>query len=110
MPRTAAQTDAAAQTFGPLFSLHDQRPNLAGRARQQGFREPDPLVPELPHHVKRLVSLLRLQTINRKYDLACRGVFFLQQREILLTRCQHALIALQVILDRIFRQLDRVTV
>src|SRR5450432_3659798 len=101
---------SATQTLCPFFGLHDQGANLLGRARQQRLCEPDTLTSEFAHHIKRLVSFLWLQTINRKHDFAGRGVFFLHQCEVLLTRCQHALIPLQIILDRIFRQLYRVTV
>ena len=56
------------------------------------------------------MSLLRLQAVNRKHHVTRRPILLLQQSGILLPRRQHALITLQIVLDRVFRQDDVVAV
>src|SRR6516164_8197019 len=99
-----------ANRFGPLLSLGDQPPYLVLRRREQGLREPDALLGQLPHDVESLVSFLGLQAIDREEDLPDRSVLSPQGLEVLLARGKHDLIPLDVPGDGVFRELDVVLV
>jgi hypothetical protein len=81
------QLHGTLQAFGPIASFHDQRANFAGRARQKRLGKPHPLLTQFPHHVKRFVSFLRLQAVNRKHQVTRLLILLFQLSRILLTRC-----------------------
>jgi hypothetical protein len=110
LPVGQPKSDGLAQRVGPLFGLLDQASHLLGRCRDQRFREPHALLSQLPYGVEGLVSLLRLQAVDRKDDLVDRFILPPQELGVLLTRTEHRLVAAGVIADALVGELDSVRV
>ena len=88
-----------AQGFGPLFGLLDQSSHLIRRCGDQRFSEPHTLLGQLPHGVEGLVSLLRLEAVDREDDLRDRFLLPPQGLGVLLTRTEHGLVVANVVAD-----------
>jgi hypothetical protein len=56
------------QGFSPLFGLLDQASDLVFSCRDQRLSEPYPLLGQLPHDVKGLVSLLGLEAVDAENE------------------------------------------
>ena len=99
-----------AQGFGPLLGLRDQASDLVLGGREQRLGEPDALPGQLPHDVEGLVSLLGLEAVDAEDDLRRGFVVSAERLGVLLPRREHDLVTSDVLVDRIFGELDRVVV
>jgi site-specific DNA recombinase len=99
-----------AQGFGPDFGLLDQATDLVLGGREQRLSEPHTLPGQLPHDVERLVSLLGLEAVDAENDLRRGFVFSAEQLGVLLAGREHDLVTPDVLVDRVFGELDVVVV
>ena len=73
------------QTRGPLPRLGQQPPHLSRRTGDQRFRKPHPLAAQFPHHIQRLMPLLRLQAIDAQHQALDLAVLVRQPLRVLLS-------------------------
>jgi hypothetical protein len=98
------------QSFGPVTRMHDYGPDFTRGARQKRLGKPHALATQFSHDIERFVPLFRLQAIDRKHQPTHFPIFLSQQNRVLLTGRQHALVALQIVGDRVFGQDNSVAV
>ena len=103
---TTGLFNRSAQAFG----LGDQLLHCRGRRREQRLGKPDTLAVEFPYHVQGLVPFLGLEAVDRENDRVDRFVVPAQGLGVLLPRREHRLIALDIVRDPGFGEVDGVGV